>query len=56
MACWHVLLVTVFLLYTSDTNGIKVVKQIQQSCTVLTDQGIVNLTTVSRTAREEEAA
>ena len=54
MACWHILLVTVLLL--STTNGIKVVKQIQQSCTVLTDQGIVNLTTVSRTAREEEAA
>ena len=56
MACWHMLLVTVLLLSTTDTNGIKVVKPVKQSCTVLTDQGTVDLTSVAKTADKQEAA
>ena len=54
MACSHILLVTVLLLSTTD--GIKVVKPVKQSCTVLTDQGTVDLTSVAKTADKQEAA
>ena len=49
-------LLATFLLLINSFNGLKIEKVVKESCTVLTDQGTVDLTSVAKTPDKNEAA
>ena len=49
-------LLATFLLLINSNNGLKIDKVVKESCTVLTDQGTVDLTSVAKTPDENGTA